>query len=67
MEANVTELWRIVESLQVELDLLRANSTPSIADSVTDQLDSLQAEFDSMETDMNVLWLMVGSILVVRE
>ncbi|CAM9681425.1 unnamed protein product [Ectocarpus sp. 6 AP-2014] len=39
MEANVTELWRIVESLQ--------------------------AEFDTMETDMNVLWLMVGSILVV--
>ncbi|CAM9149020.1 unnamed protein product [Ectocarpus sp. 4 AP-2014] len=65
MEANVTELWRIVESLQVELDLLRANSTPSIADSATDQLDSLRAEFDSMETDMNVLWLMVGSILVV--
>ncbi|CAM9277877.1 unnamed protein product [Ectocarpus fasciculatus] len=39
MEGNVTDLWRIVESLQ--------------------------AEFDSMETDMNVLWLMVGSILVV--
>ena len=41
MEANVTELWQIVQSMQVELD--------------------------SMGTDMDSLWLMLGAILVACE
>ncbi|CAM9139874.1 unnamed protein product, partial [Hapterophycus canaliculatus] len=43
MEANVTEMWLIVESLQRELTF----------------------KLDSMGTDMDTLWLMVGSILVI--
>lgn len=41
MEANVTELSQIVESMQLELD--------------------------SMGTDMDTLWLMLGAILAVCE
>lgn len=62
MEANMTELWQIVESLQLELSLVRANLTASLtaASVVADDL----ATFG---TDMDMLWLMLGSILVICE
>lgn len=60
--ANLTELQQVVEALQVELSLLRANVTSSITGTatVTDQLASFS-------TDMDTLWLLLGSTLVVCE
>ena len=59
---NLTELQQVVEALQVEVGLLRANMTSSIAGTttVTDQLASFS-------TDMDTLWLLLGSTLVVCE
>lgn len=62
MEANVTELAQIVETLRQEISLLRGNVTSSAlsASRVAGQLDALGTDMDSM-------WLMLGAILVVCE
>lgn len=62
MEANVTELAQIVETLRQEISLLRGNVTSSAlsASRVAGQLESLGTDMDSM-------WLMLGAILVVCE
>ncbi|CAM9925642.1 unnamed protein product, partial [Scytosiphon promiscuus] len=60
METNVTEIWLIVESLQRELALLAANMTSSSIDAST-----TVSKLNSMGTDMDALWLMVGSVLVI--
>lgn len=62
MTANVTELWRIVESLRLELASLRTNFTLSDIDVL-----ATAVQVDSMGTDMDSFWLMLGSMLVVCE
>lgn len=59
---NVTELWQMVEQLQLELASLRTNVTLSDMGTL-----AVASQVDSMGTDMDVLWLMLGSILVVCE
>lgn len=58
----MTEMWLIVESLQQELALLSANVT-----SASTNASATMNKLDSMGTDMDALWLMVGSVLVTRE
>lgn len=62
MSSNVTELWRMVESLQLELASLKANVTFSSIDVLV-----TASRVDSIGTDMDSFWLMLGSILVVCE
>lgn len=62
MNENITELWRIVESLQLELTSLRNNVTSSGIDASV-----AASQVDSMATDMDSFWLMLGSILIVCE
>lgn len=62
MNENVTELWQIVQSLQLELVSLRTNVTLSGIDAVV-----IASQVDSMATDVNSFWLMLGSILIVCE
>lgn len=60
MEANVTELWGVIETLRAELNSLRTNVTSSIL--------SVSAATDGLSTiarDMDTLWLMLGAILVI--
>lgn len=61
-EVNVTELWLIVESLQSELVLLRGNLTSSTS-GVSTNADQL----DTMGKEMNSLWLMLGTMFILRE
>lgn len=56
----MTEIWLTVESLQLELILLRENVSSSTT-GVSTNADQL----DMMMTDMNSLWLLLGSILVM--
>lgn len=62
MEVNVTELWQIVELLQREIESLRENVTLSDIGAL-----AMASQVDSMGTDMDALWLMFGSILIVCE
>lgn len=55
METNVTQLYQIVEALQLEHE------------SMQQERDIMQLELDAMGTDMDVLWLLLGTILVVCE
>lgn len=58
----MTALWQMVESLQLELASLRTNITLSDAGAL-----ATANQVDSMGTDMDAMWLMLGSILVVCE
>eukprot|EP00752_Nemacystus_decipiens_P001931 g1860.t1 len=60
MSENVTELWLIVEALQLELATLTTNVTLSGIDGLV-----TASQVDSMATDMNSFWLMLGAILIV--
>lgn len=62
MEPNATELWRMVESLQLELSLLRANVT-----SASSNMSANAHHADSMGTDIDAMWLMLGCSFVVCE
>eukprot|EP00904_Undaria_pinnatifida_P010283 jgi/Undpi1/6385/HiC_scaffold_20.g08866.m1 len=60
MAANLTELQQVVDALQVEVGLLRANISASIAETTT-----VSDRISSFGTDMDTLWLLLGSTLVV--
>lgn len=62
MEVNVTELWQMVELLQREIESLRENVTLSDIGAL-----AMASQVDSMGTDMDALWLMFGSTLIVCE
>lgn len=62
MNANVTELWQMVELLQLELAALKTNVTLSSSDALV-----TASQVDSMGIDIDSFWLMLGSILVVCE
>lgn len=62
MEANLTELQQVVEALQVEIGLLRVNVTSSITGTTT-----MEDQLTSFSTNMDTLWLLLGSTLVVCE
>lgn len=55
MGENVTQLFQIVEALQLEHE------------SMQQERDLMQLELDTMGTDMDVLWLLLGTALVVCE
>lgn len=59
---NLTELQQVVEALQVEVGLLRANVSSSVTETST-----VSDQIASFSTDMDTLWLMLGSTLVVCE